>query len=121
VEFVSNVYQSGEETVIQCNIRDITARKLAAKTAAQLAAIVQSSDDAIIGKDLDGNIQTWNGGAEKIFGYSAGDGGRPDCEVGSRERLEEESQILEKIKRGESVQHFETVRQAKDGRRLMFP
>ena len=98
---------------------DITERKLAQKTANLLAAIVESSDDAIIGKDLDGNIQSWNGSAEKIFGYSAAEMlGGPIARLVPPEHLEEESQILEKIRRGESVRHFDTVRLAKDGRRI---
>jgi PAS domain S-box-containing protein len=119
VEFVSNVYQTGDRNVIQCNIRDITERKRAEKTASRLAAIIESSDDAIIGEDLDGNIQSWNAGAEKIFGYSAAEmAGGPITPLLPAERLEEEHSILEKIKRGESVPHLETVRVRKDGSRV---
>ena len=119
VEFVSNVYQAGDKKVIQCNIRDITQRKLAEKTSVRLAAIVESSDDAIIGKDLDGIITSWNKGAEMIFGYSADEMvGRSIMPLIPADRREEEEHILEKIGRGESVRHFETVRQAKDGRRI---
>ena len=108
-----------QKRLIQCNIRDITERKRAEKTAIRLAAIVESSDDAIIGKDLDGIIQSWNAGAEKIFGYSAGEMvGSPMALLIPADRPDEESQILEKIRRGESVRNFETVRQAKDGRRI---
>jgi PAS domain S-box-containing protein len=119
VEFVSNVYQVGDKSVIQCNIRDITARKLAEKMLRQLAAIVESSDDAIIGKGLDGNIQSWNAGAMKMFGYSAGEMvGHPIMPLIPAELLEEEHSILEKIKRGESVPHLETVRLRKDGSKV---
>jgi PAS domain S-box-containing protein len=119
VEFVSNVYQAGGRNLIQCNARDITQRKLAEKTVSRLAAIVESSDDAIVGEDLDGNIQSWNAGAEKIFGFSAGEMvGGPITKLLPSERLEEEDHILEKIRRGESVLHLETVRLAKDGRRI---
>ena len=119
VEFVSNVYQAGDKRVIQCNIRDITERKLAEKMVRQLAALVESSDDAIIGKGLDGNILSWNAGAEKMFGYSAAEmvGGSLMSLVPA-ERLEEEHFILERIERGESVPHLETVRVRKDGSRV---
>ena len=119
VEFISNAYLMDEKRLIQCNIRDITQRKQAEKTAIRLAAIVESSDDAIIGQDLGGVVLSWNAGAEKIFGYSAAE------MVGSlmlplipAGRLEEENQILGKIKLGESVRHFETVRLAKNGRQI---
>src|SRR3984893_17627281 len=69
VEFVSNVYQAGDRNVIQCNIRDITKRKRTEEASRLLASIVAASDDAIIGKDLNGNITSWNKGAEKVFGY----------------------------------------------------
>ncbi len=83
----------------------------------RLAAIVESSDDAIIGKDLNGIITSWNRGAEQIFGYDAAEmvGGSilrliPD------DRREEEAHIIERIRRGERVQHFETIRRTKSGR-----
>jgi PAS domain S-box-containing protein len=117
VEFISNAYFVDQKRLIQCNIRDITERKLAEKTSIRLAAIVESSNDAIIGKNLNGIIQSWNAGAEKIFGYSAKEMiGGPIAPLIPAERSEEESHILEKIKRGESVLPFETVRQAKNGR-----
>jgi PAS domain S-box-containing protein len=71
VEFVSNVYQAGDHNVIQCNVRDITERKAAEKGRSQLAAIIECSDDAIIGNDLNSIITSWNRGAENIFGYTA--------------------------------------------------
>ena len=82
-----------------------------------LAAIVESSDDAIIGKDLNGVITSWNRGAEKIFGYNAREMvGTSIMRLIPADRQDEENQILQKIRRGESVEHFETQRQAKDGR-----
>jgi PAS domain S-box-containing protein len=119
VEFVSNVYQAGDKKVIQCNIRDMTGRKLAEKTLTRLAAIVESSEDAIIGKDLDGIIQSWNAGAEKIFGYSAGEMiGNSIMRLIPVERMEEESHVLLAIKHGESMRNFETVWLAKNSRRI---
>jgi PAS domain S-box-containing protein len=117
VEFVSNVYQAGDKKVIQCNIRDITKRKQAEIVSNLLAAIVASSDDAIIGKDLNSTITSWNKGAEKIFGYAASEmvGSSIMCLIPS-DRQADENQILGKILRGESVKHFETLRQTKDGR-----
>ncbi len=119
VEFVSNVYQAGDKKVIQCNIRDITRRKQAEQTSIRLAAIVEFSDDAIIGKDLNGIVISWNKGAEKIFGYTASEMvGASILRLIPADRRDEENQILRKIKLGESVEHFETRRQTKD-RRLM--
>ena len=117
VEFVSNVYQAGDQKVIQCNVRDITERKKAEVVANRLAAIVDSSDDAIIGKDLHSIVTSWNGGAEKVFGYTASEMvGTSIMRLIPADRQDEEERILEKIKRGERVEHFETLRQTKDGR-----
>jgi len=81
-----------------------------------LAAIVESSDDAIVSKDLDGIITSWNGGAERIFGYTSAEAvGQPITIVIPHGRLDEERTILTRIRRGERVDHFETVRQRKDG------
>jgi PAS domain S-box-containing protein len=117
VEFVSNVYQAGDKKVIQCNVRDITARKRAETASILLASIVESSDDAIIGKDLDGRITSWNKGAETIFGYSALEMvGISIMELFPHDRRNEEDHILARIRDGERVEHFETQRQTKDGR-----
>jgi PAS domain S-box-containing protein len=92
-------------------------RELQAK--ALLAAIVSSSDDAIISKSLDGIIQSWNAGAERIFGYSASEAiGRPITLLTPPDRLEEETSILARLRAGQHIEHFETVRVAKDGRHL---
>ena len=99
--------------------RDITARRQAEATSLRLAAIVASSDDAIISKSLDGIITSWNGGAERLFGYRAEEMiGRPILRLLPEDRHEEEALILERLRRGEHVAPFETVRQAKDGRLL---
>jgi PAS domain S-box-containing protein len=82
-----------------------------------LEAIVQSSDDAIIGKDLNSVITSWNKGAERIFGYPAGAMlGTSIMQLIPADRRDEENQIMAKIRNGESVNHFETVRQRSDGR-----
>jgi diguanylate cyclase (GGDEF)-like protein/PAS domain S-box-containing protein len=86
---------------------------------ARLAAIVESSEDAIISKTLEGIITTWNEGAQRIYGYSAEEAvGQPISMLVPPERPDEVPEILEKIRRGEKVEHFETVRLTKDGRRL---
>lgn len=96
---------------------DITGRKHAEEARVRLAAIVNSSDDAIIGKTLEGVITSWNPGAQKIFGYSAEEVvGKPMALLFPSDRLKEEDEILARIARGESVEHFETVRVRKDGR-----
>jgi PAS domain S-box-containing protein len=85
--------------------------------AARLAAIVASSEDAIIGKDLSGLVTSWNAAAEKIFGYSAAEMiGQPIRRLIPPERQSEEDEILGRIRQGENVRHFETERRAKDGR-----
>lgn len=99
--------------------RDITERIEAERARRLLAAIVNSSKDAIVAKDLDGIIQSWNPGAERLFGYSAEEAvGRPITIVIPEDRLEEETQILERIRRGEPVPPYDTVRRCKDGHLL---
>ncbi|VTR92859.1 multi-sensor hybrid histidine kinase : Multi-sensor hybrid histidine kinase OS=Nitrosospira multiformis (strain ATCC 25196 / NCIMB 11849) GN=Nmul_A2207 PE=4 SV=1: Response_reg: PAS_9: PAS: PAS_3: PAS_3: PAS_3: PAS_4: PAS_9: GAF: HisKA: HATPase_c: Response_reg [Gemmata massiliana] len=99
--------------------RDITERKLAEVARARLAAIVESSDDAIVGKDLDGTIRSWNRGAERVFGYTAAEAvGRSITLVVPPDRFDEERTILERLGRGERIEHFETQRVRKDGRRV---
>src|SRR6185503_4799068 len=84
---------------------------------ARLAAIVDSSDDAIVSKTLDGVITSWNRGAERIFGWTAEEAvGRHITLIIPRERYAEENDVLARIRRGELVDHFETVRVTKDGR-----
>jgi len=86
---------------------------------ARLAAIVESSDDAIISKTLDGVIRTWNAGAERIFGYRAEEAiGRSITLIIPTELLNEEHEILARLARGERIDHFETVRVGKDGSRI---
>src|SRR4051812_23855509 len=86
---------------------------------AQLAVIVRASDDAIVRQRLDGTIETWNGGAERIYGYRGEEiVGRSVWWLVPADRREEEEQILARLGRGERIDHYETVRLAKDGRRL---
>ena len=85
--------------------------------AAFLAAIVESSNDAIVSKSLSGIIMTWNKGAERIFGYAAEEAiGRPVTIIIPEDRLDEEPAILARIQAGERVDHFETVRRRNDGK-----
>jgi PAS domain S-box-containing protein len=98
-------------------LRDISERKQAERVALQLASIVESSDDAIVSKNLDGIIMTWNRGAERIFGYAAEEAiGKPITIIIPPDRQEEEPEILMRIRRGERIDHYETVRRRKDGR-----
>jgi len=81
-----------------------------------LASIVESSDDAIVGKDLNGIITSWNPGAERMFGYTAQEAiGQPITVIIPADRRDEEKSVLDRIRRGETVEHFETVRCRKDG------
>ncbi|MCA1600406.1 MAG: PAS domain S-box protein, partial [Acidobacteria bacterium] len=95
---------------------DITIQKQAEEAKGRLAAIIESSDDAIISKDLNGIIATWNHGAETLFGYSAQEAvGKHITMLMPPERLDEEPGILERIRQGKNVGHYETIGQHKDG------
>ncbi|HEY0868417.1 MAG TPA: PAS domain S-box protein [Fimbriimonas sp.] len=96
--------------------RDITPRLSADETRARLAAIVESSDDAIVSKDLNGTITSWNRGAERLFGYLSEEiiGKSVDLLL-PPDRQEEETSILARLRRGDRVDHFETIRLRKDG------
>ncbi len=99
--------------------RNITDRKRADERLQQLAAIVESSDDAIVSKTLAGVILTWNSGAERVYGYPAADTiGRPMTMLLPDDRPNEEDEILARIARGERVEHFETVRRTKNGEHI---
>jgi PAS domain S-box-containing protein len=116
VEFVSNVYQVGDKKVIQCNIRDITDQRRMETALIHFRSIVESSGDAIISKDLNGIITSWNTGAEKIFGYTSDEMvGASIMRLIPDDRRDEEDKILEKIRRGESLDNFETLRKTKGG------
>ena len=95
---------------------DITERKAAERASGLLASIVDSSDEAIISMNLDGIITSWNRSAERLFGHKAEEAiGRNVALIIPPDRREEEATILERLKRGEQVEHFETVRVRKDG------
>jgi PAS domain S-box-containing protein len=115
---ISQVAVGGKKlfTVI---LRDVTEQVRAEAVREHLALVVDSSDDAIISKDPNGTINAWNRGAEKIFGYSAAEAiGRPMLMLFPPDRVDEERDILSRIGRGESVEHFETIRVRKDDVRI---
>lgn len=116
VEWVSTQFQANGHEVLQCTIRDITDHRRAEEAHLHLAAIVSSSDDAILSKDLDGMITSWNGAAERMYGYSAQEiVGQPVTLLFPPDRSDEFTQIRERIRRGERVDHYETTRVHKDG------
>jgi PAS domain S-box-containing protein len=100
-------------------MQDITERKRAQEAALRLAAIVESSDDAIISKDLKGVIASWNPGAQRIFGYTEAEVvGRPINILIPPELQNEQTQILARVRAGEHIQHYETIRVTKQGERV---
>jgi len=106
-----------ERTLV--SMQDLTARRVSALSGNRLAAIVETSQDAILTKDLDGIITSWNQGATELFGY------RPEEAIGKSvtmlipaDRLDEEPSILARIRAGERIEHYETIRQHKDGTRI---
>jgi PAS domain S-box-containing protein len=110
------LWEHGRLVHTRCFTRDVTDLRGAAEMRQRLAAIVDSSDDAIVSKDLDGIIQTWNRGAERLFGYSAEEAiGQPITIVIPPEHLSEEWEILDRLRRGLRIDHYETVRVRKDG------
>lgn len=107
------------ESVLDGIAVDVTDRKRAAEVNAWLAAIVDSSDDAIIGLTLDGIVTSWNGAAERLYGYRSADiVGRPLALLAPSDRPDEIPGMLARIRRGERLDHYETVRVARDGRRV---
>jgi PAS domain S-box-containing protein len=111
--------EHGEVAGVVLVFRDITERKQADAARLQLVAIVESSDDAIIGKTLDGVITSWNAGAERIYGYTAEEAvGHSVTMLAPSDRADEIPHILEVLKHGEGFKNYETVRQRKDGTKL---
>jgi PAS domain S-box-containing protein len=111
--------EGGARVGVVLVFRDTTERRRDEEAKARLAAIVESSEDAIVSKTLDGVIRSWNAGAERLFGYQAEEAvGRPITLIIPTERRDEELEILARVSRGERIEHYETVRVTKDGRRL---
>ena len=118
-EYGKGIPWSGNEPIILIASEDITGRDLDELESSRLAAIVSSSDDAIITKTLDGTVTSWNAGATSIFGYEASEMiGQSITRIIPPELHEEERQILARLARGERLRHYETVRIARDGRRV---
>jgi PAS domain S-box-containing protein len=110
---------TGRIVRLRGTVQDITERKQAEEARFRHAVIVESSDDAIISKDLEGVILTWNRGAQCLFGFTDAEAvGRPITMIVPEELYEEEKEVLRRVRSGQHIQHFETVRLAKDGRRL---
>jgi PAS domain S-box-containing protein len=114
------IFSTSGELISAINMLvDLSERKRSEDSARLLASIVHSSDDAIVSKDLNGIINSWNEGAERIFGYTAAEAvGRPITMIIPADRAGEEQSILARLRRGERIDHFETVRRHKDGRLL---
>jgi PAS domain S-box-containing protein len=121
VMYNATVYRDESGTVagVFAAARDVAERKKAEEEQLRLAAIVEHSDDAIIGKSLEGVILSWNAGAERIYGYSATEMiGRHISMLAPSHQLDDMEYILGKIRNGESVLHYETVRRNKEGKDL---
>ncbi len=116
VEISLSPLETEEGSLVSSTIRDITERKRAERSREQLASIVDYSDDAIIGKSLEGTIVNWNKGAERLYGYSVEEViGKPISILLPPDRADELSEIISKLQRGEIVKE-ETVRRRKDGK-----
>lgn len=115
--YVPDKNERGEVIGWIASLIDVTEQKRDESAAMRLAAVVQSSHDAIVAKDLNGIITNWNESAERIFGYKAKEIiGKSILTLIPEDRKEEETEILRKIRRGKSIEHYQTLRQCKDGR-----
>jgi PAS domain S-box-containing protein len=119
VEVSLSPVETTEGVLVTSAIRDVTERKLVEESRFRLAAIVESSEDAIISKSLDAVIVSWNAAAQHIFGYTEQEAvGRPITILIPSELWEEENKILERLRAGERIDHFETVRVTKAGNKI---
>ena len=110
---------NGQRVGAVCMIVDIAEQKRDEEALQRLAAIIESSDDAILSKDLNGVITSWNRSAERLFGYAAEEAvGKKAAFLIPPDRHDEEPKILERIRRGERIDQYETIRRRKDGRRV---
>ncbi|MDP2054183.1 MAG: PAS domain S-box protein, partial [Acidobacteriota bacterium] len=115
----SVLWEDGRFIHTRCFTRDVTEQKRVEEIRRRLAAIVESSGDAIISEDLNGIVTSWNHGAEAIYGYTASEiVGRPFATLVPPERIDELPTILGRLSRGTPIAHYESVRIAKDGRRI---
>jgi PAS domain S-box-containing protein len=119
VALAINATQVNGSPIFTAYLRDITERKRAEETNRRLAAIIESSGDAIISKDLDEIVTSWNKGAERLFGYSADEIiGKPIAVLVPPDRHDEELGIIERLRQGKRVLRYETVYFRKDGTAL---
>jgi PAS domain S-box-containing protein len=110
------LWEDGKFVHSQCITQDISAQLIAESASRHLAAIVESSEDAIVAKSLDGIVVSWNRGAERVFGYTQEEMvGRPITVIIPPEHAHEEPAILDRIRRGERVESYESIRRRKDG------
>ena len=116
VELAITALKVESSPVFMGYLRDITERKCNEEASGHLAAIVESSEDAIVSKDLNGIITSWNVGAERLFGFSSEEAvNKPITIIIPPDRYHEQQQILGRIHSGERIEHFDTVRRRKDG------
>jgi two-component system CheB/CheR fusion protein len=116
VELAITAVRTGGEPMFTAYLRDITDRNRGEEASRRLAAIIESSDDAIISKDLNGIVTSWNASAQRLFGYTPKEiVGKSILTLIPPDRQHEEPGILARIRRGERIDHYETVRRRKDG------